>query len=161
MVTVTRELWIEELRKNNGTKFRHQGRRGGPGGGLDCVGLLIVAASNLGIAHGSDKIKGYPDEPNEQHFDKWAGRFLDRLPCNRLQPIKSQLEPGDIITFWVDVEGIPRHVAVYTGLNDLGQEMMIHSMSNERRGVHETVINPNYWTRRVSRFYRLKEFRKG
>lgn len=157
-MTVTREQWIDQLRSYLGTPFTHQGRKGGPGGGCDCVGLLVMAARDLGISHGSEKISGYPDEPNEQHFDKWAAKFTTRLPCNRLQPIGRQLIPGDIITFWVDTPHVPRHIAVFTGYNSQGSETMIHSMSNERRGVQEVVINPQFWTRRVSRFYRLREF---
>lgn len=158
MPEITRELWIETLRSYIGTRFRHQGRAKGKHMGVDCIGLLVCAATDLGIARGSDRIRGYSRTPINNDFDKWAGKFAKKLPYNRLQPLSWQLEPGDVITFWIDEPSIPRHVAVYTGINSSGYETMIHSYAKEDRGVVEMPIDPGYWTQRVSNTFRLYEF---
>lgn len=155
-MALTREAWVTQLRSYKGTKFMHQGR--GKNIGLDCIGLLVCAARDLGIAHGADRIKGYSRAPTDGDFDKWAGHFAVQLPYNRLQSLQSQIELGDVITFWIEREGLTRHVAVYTGTDNQGRPMMIHSYAKQDRGVMEMPINPNYWTRRVSRIFRLHEF---
>lgn len=157
-MVLTRELWIETLRSYKGTRFRHQGRRKGGRNGVDCIGLLVCAARDLGISQGAEKINDYKREPVRADFDKWASKFAKQLPYNRLHPLNHQVLPGDIVTFWIDAEGVPRHIAVYTGKDDQGRETMIHSYAKERRGVVEMAIDPNYWTRRVSALFRLHEF---
>jgi cell wall-associated NlpC family hydrolase len=126
--------------------------------GVDCVGLIIAACVDLGISKGAEAITGYSRMPNEKDFDHWCSIYTQRLPCNRLQPIHKQILPGDLVSFWIEKRGVPRHIAVYTGLSVHGEEMMIHSLANEERGVIECVIDPSFWTRRVSSFYRLNDF---
>ena len=91
-------------------------------------------------------------------FEFWAGKFAVRQPYNRLQRLKDQVQLGDVLTFWIDKEGITRHVAAYIGTNSQRSPCMIHSYAKENRGVMETVIDPQYWTRRVTGIYRLHEF---
>lgn len=153
---ITVDDWIASLRSYIGVRFRHQGRSRDYG--VDCIGLAVCAALDIGIAHGAERIVGYSRIPTDNDFDKWAGRFSVPLPYNRLQAIDRQVKVGDIITFWIEQQGVTRHVAVYTGRDTQGRPSMIHSYAKEDRGVIECAINPNYWTRRISRIYRLPEF---
>lgn len=157
MTDITVDEWIAALRSYSGTRFRHQGRGRGKLG-VDCIGLLVCAALDLGIARGANRIGGYSHHPTDKDFDKWCAKFAPRLPYNRLHPVERQMNVGDIMSFWIEKEGMPRHVSVYTGTDDQGRPMMIHSHAAETRGVIEVPIDPNYWTRRVSSLYRLHEF---
>lgn len=158
MEHVTQEQWVETLRSYIGTRFRHQGRMKGPKGGVDCVGLLICALQELGMARGSELIKGYSRQPTDDDFNKHMGNYTVKLPYNRLQALTGQMQLGDAMTFWIEKEGLTRHVAIYTGYDNSGRPMMIHSYAMEGRGVIETPINPNFWTRRVTALFRFHEF---
>lgn len=148
------QAYINSLRRYIGVRFRHQGRSRL---GLDCVGLVVVAAHDAGIQTDAIKVSGYARIPTDADFDYWCGKYCIELPYNRLQPVQRQIKPGDLISFWIDVQGIPRHIAVYTGTDIQGRPTMIHSHAKEERGVAEVCIDPNYWTRRVSKIYRFHD----
>lgn len=155
-MTVTQEEFVTTLRSYNGVRFHHQGRTRG---GVDCVGLMVLGTQDCGISHGAERIGGYARLPGNSDFDKWIGKFAVRQPYNRLQRISPQLELGDLLTFWIDREGITRHIAAYVGDNGQGVPEMIHSYAKVRRGVCETEIT-TYWRRRLSGVFRLREFVK-
>lgn len=146
--------YVEACRTYKGVKFRHQGRNRN---GMDCVGLVLRGALDVGCATGAEAIGGYARMPGNADFDKWCSKFTNALPYNRLQPIVRQVAPGDLISFWIDTPGHARHIAAFTGIDGQGRPTMIHSYAKEERGVVEMPIDPNYWTRRVSRIYRIKE----
>lgn len=155
MTNVTPQQYVDQLRSWSGVRFRHQGRNRQ---GVDCVGLVIMAAAELGIANGADRITGYSRSPNKQDFDYWSAKFYTKLPYNRLQPVERQVQIGDLLTFWIDVEHIPRHIAVFTGFDGQNRPTMIHSHAKTNRGVLEMPIDTKYWSRRVSNIYRLPAF---
>lgn len=146
--------YIKQCRTYRGVRFQHQGRNRH---GIDCVGLVIQAAYDIGIATGAEKVSGYGRIPNGKHFDYWCSKFTKELPYNRLQPLAPQVAPGDLISFWIDLEGIPRHIAVFTGVDCHRRPTMIHSFAKESRGVVEMPIDPSYWTRRISKIYRFHD----
>lgn len=155
---ITPELWVKELRKAVGTPFLHQGRVIGPDGGLDCVGLLTASAVNLGLHDGPIGIEDYAHLPDSKQFYKWCHEYLVRLPYTRIQPFKDQhAQLGDVMTFWVDNESAPRHVAVYTGtVNRI--DHMIHAHAKGERGVIEQAIDLDYWEPRLHGLWRIQEF---
>ena len=121
------------------------------------MGLAIAGANDLGIANGSEKVSGYGRMPNGTHFDFWCAKFTKQIPYNRLQAITGQVQVGDLLTFWIDKEGLPRHMAIFTGVDRQGNPWMIHSYAKEKRGVIEMPIDTSYWTRRIHNVYRIKE----
>lgn len=157
-IATKQQEYVENLRTWQGVRFRHQGRNRS---GVDCVGLVIMAAFEIGIATGAEKVSGYKRLPNGRDFDYWCGKFCEKRPYNRLQRLGGQLEVGDLISFWIDVEGIPRHIAVYTGLDKHNRPCIIHSYAKEGRGVVEMPIDPTYWVRRVDNIYRFHDFNEG
>jgi hypothetical protein len=60
--------------------------------------------------------------------------------------------------FWIDREGLPRHIAVYTGTDKHGRPHMIHSYAKARRCVMEMPMNITYWSHRVSSLWTLPNF---
>lgn len=146
--TVPRDEWIAELREWIGTPFRHQGRTKGVG--ADCVGMVASVARDMDLpAAEAARFVAYGRMPHKELFSDMAADYMDQLPYNRLQPIQDQAKPGDVIFFWIDTRDMPRHVGVYTGLNDEGFPMMIHAHAKSPRAVVEMPINAGYWQNRI------------
>jgi len=148
-----RAEWLFALRTYKGVRFLHQGRTRA---GVDCVGLLACAANDLGvpnIVHAN--LRDYQRAPDSDMFRQEIARLLTPLPYNRLQPIRKQLLPGDVIAFWVDKRGLPRHVAVYTGLNENGRDMIIHAYAKVQKCVVEQELDIGFWSPRIDSVWRL------
>lgn len=148
-----REAWLTALRAYIGVRFLHQGRSRA---GIDCVGLLSCAASDLGYAnevHAS--LRDYQRAPDSNMFKERIIDFLAPLPYNRLQPLRKQILPGDVIAFWIDRRGLPRHVAVYTGLNAKGDDCMIHAYAMTPKCVIEQPIEYGFWMKRIDSVWRV------
>lgn len=125
----------------------HQGRNRG---GMDCVGLLTCAAEECGINTVASKdVTGYGHIPDHRLFAKKLPLYMEEVPYNRLQPLRKQVKPGDVMVFWIDLVEIPRHVAVYTGINRHGYDMMIHSFAKFPRKVLEMPMDPGFWYQRI------------
>ena len=148
-----RETWIFALRTYKDVPFLHQGRSRS---GVDCVGLLSCAADDLGVKNEvKANLRDYERAPNGDMFRRRITDFLVQLPYNRLQPIKTQIKPGDVFVFWIDLKGLPRHVAVYTGENKFGQPTMIHAYAKTPRKVVEQTIDSGYWLPRIDSVWKL------
>lgn len=117
-----------------GTPFHHQGRT--PGVGLDCIGLIVVAARAAGIV--IEDRTDYDRRPDGQDL-------LAALRAHGLTPAES-CAAGDILLFRYDRQ--PQHVALATGTDS-----MIHSFA-PARAVVETAIG-DYWRRRLCGIYRF------
>lgn len=145
--------WLNALNSYKGVRFLHQGRSRA---GVDCVGLLSCAAADLGYANEVQaNLRDYQRYPDSTMFQRRIGDFLTQMPYNRLQPIRKQLKPGDVMVFWVDRRGLPRHVAVYTGVNNSGFDMMLHAYAKTPKCVVEQAIDPGFWYQRLDSLWRL------
>lgn len=148
-----REEWLTALRSYKGVRFLHQGRSRA---GIDCVGLLSCAASDLGYANEVQaSLRDYARAPDSDMFLRRITDFLVRRPYNRLQPMRKQLLAGDVIAFWIDKRGLPRHVAVYTGQNARGEDTMIHSLAMMPKCVVEQPIERGFWLKRIHSVWQL------
>jgi cell wall-associated NlpC family hydrolase len=154
---ITADVWLGALRKYAGVPFLHQGRTTA---GLDCIGLLVVAGHDLGIRTIADNIMGYARAPDSRLFETKTNEILVRRPYNRLQGIKGQLVPGDIMIFWIDRVDLPRHVAVYTGENRYGDSMFIHAYAKKPRTVVEMPIDVSYWQTRLHGVWCLPQLKE-
>lgn len=150
-----REHWLYALRQYLDVPFLHQGRSKA---GIDCVGLLACAAVDLGYPNEvAETLRDYERAPDSDMFLHRIKDFLMPKPCNRLQALDKQLLPGDVMAFWIDKRGRPRHVAVYTGRNPEGHDMMIHAHALERSKVVEQVINRSFWMPRLHSAWTLPQ----
>ena len=131
------EQFVEAARKYIGVKYRHQGRSPH---GMDCVGLLVLAANDIG-ADTSGDVTNY-----------------SRLPHGVLLPILDQLlvkvpddeewKTGDVLVMKFLNE--PTHVGIWTG------STLIHTYSTLEKVVEHRLDDK--WRKRVVSAYRLKEF---
>lgn len=148
-----REVWLAKLREYKGVRFLHQGRSKA---GVDCVGLLACAASELGYDNEvRANLRDYQRAPDSDMFRQRIVDFLLPLPYNRLQALRPQLLPGDVIAFWIDAPNLPRHVAVYTGLDKYGRDLMIHAYAKDPKRVIEQPIDFGFWSKRIDSLWRL------
>jgi len=155
---VTQEQWIEAVRGYVGTRFRHMGRGEK---GIDCIGLVIRAAHDLGIDRGSSNYGAYAHTPDPGTLEGNCEAYMDRVPYNRLQPLRGQAKPGYVLLFWVEARGVPRHVGVYAGLDRYGRDMLIHSYAQEDRGVIEQAFTNSFWMQRIQGVFKLKDVDYG
>ena len=113
--------YVAACRQYLGVPFCHQGRSHR---GVDCVGLLVCAARDLGIA--------VTDTLNYLH-DPDAGVLYKTLSANGLIAIpRKDIRTGDLMLIRWRTER-PRHLAVRT---DIG---LIHAFSQLRKVVESSI----------------------
>ena len=124
------------------TPFRHQGRIAGtgPGAGLDCAGLVVVVAEQLGIAYAAPT--NYPRHPVNGELVRTldAQASLQRVDAG-------EMAAGDILVFRLG--GQPRHLGIWTG------DTLIHAF-DECGKVVEHQMDAT-WRRMRVRTYRFRE----
>lgn len=141
MPDITREQFIEELRKWIGTPFHHQGRWKGLG--VDCAGLIVMPLAELGI---TEILKA-----DNRTYQRKAGHkmLLERLTMVADQIPREDIRLGDIMLF--TIYKYPQHVAIKSYGDDI-----IHV--TEDYGVIEEAID-DMWEKRFAGAFRLKYFK--
>jgi len=123
-------------RKYMGVKFHHQGRQPWA---LDCGGLLIIAANDLGKT--LDDVAGYSRMPD--------GVTLQATMEKQLTRVNRPLQPNDVLL--MAFRKNPQHVAIVTSLN--GGLGMIHAYEGVEC-VTEHVLD-EVWRKRIRAVYEL------
>jgi cell wall-associated NlpC family hydrolase len=103
-----------------GTTFEHQQRMKGVG--VDCVGLVIGVARELGLIGPSVDVHGYPRVPD--------GRLLKQCDEHMRRVSREAMQPGDVIAVTFDVE--PMHLGI-VGDYVHGGLSMIHALAQAGR----------------------------
>lgn len=120
------------------TPFVHQGRVKGRDGGVDCVGLLVGIARELGLKH--EDVVGYSAQPHAGLCEREARRQMERKPIQ-------EVEAGDVILFRVDRD--PQHFGVVTAKTP--EVYFVHSFSKIGMVVENRL--DDFWRRRVVAVY--------
>lgn len=124
---------VEAARSYAGVPWRHQGRSRL---GLDCAGLIVLAARDCGIE--LKDVFGYGRHP-------WKDGLENALRANFTSVPKEQMQPGHVLLF--RITRLPQHLAIAT---DKG---MIHSHSGSP-GVVEHGMD-RFWADRLIGVYAL------
>lgn len=128
-------LAVAAARACLGTPFRHQGRQAP--NGLDCVGLLLVAAQALGLSVPS--IADYGRLPDR-------ARLPQDLVRAGLRPVpQADRRPADVLLF--SVGRWPRHVGLATPIG------LIHAWAQVGRVVEHRLSRD--WQDRLVTVYRF------
>jgi cell wall-associated NlpC family hydrolase len=132
-VIVTRAQVVEEARRWIGTPFAHQGRNRH---GVDCIGLLVVVARELGLSQYD--FGGYGRVPD--------GATILREAATQLEPVPiPERQPADIFVMRWTRE--PQH------LGFISPRGVIHAWA--RHGGVVEVSLPDAWLRRFVACYRI------
>ncbi|MEM8828755.1 MAG: hypothetical protein AAGE96_05290 [Cyanobacteria bacterium P01_G01_bin.19] len=116
------------------TPFQHQGRK--PGLGLDCIGVPIVVAQQLGLGD-FDEVE-YSRNPDGQLKQK-----IETV-C---EPIF--LQPGALLIFKISVEA--QHCGIFTGIGS-GADGLVHAWDIADKVVHQRLGD---WRRKIVGCYGL------
>lgn len=130
---ITAAQLIIEARRLIGVKFLHQGRSAA--GGVDCLGLGLVAAKHAGLdvlamVAASDP-RSYGREPSPVMLEQVSQH------CRRLKALR----PAALLMFKLPRARFPHHLAIYT---DTGT--MIHAEAVRTHAVVEQTFG-RPWTR--------------
>lgn len=149
--------WINALYNYMDKPFAHQGRsKVGEPGGVDCVGLVINAARDVGLHVPSDLPNDYARIPGNTNFFKWADTLMDRVDYYPCQDISECAKVGDVIFFYVDNTKHVRHMGVFVGKID-GIPKMIHSSAQSPKCVCVSAIDDAYWLQRINSVWRIPQ----
>lgn len=135
---MNRVCLIAAARESLGTRFRHQGRSAQHG--VDCVGLIIVAARSVGMALEDTLVYGRQPQP---------GDFFRYIERNQMVPVTSQ-RLGDVGLF--DFGAGPQHAALFT------QTGLIHAYAPARKVIEHGFRAP--WPQQLCGVYRFPHFIK-
>ena len=129
-----------------GVPFAHQGRSRC---GVDCLGLLVMVASELGLAFENKTARAcdevtYGHRPDTQRLYQALARYL--VPVDR-----QIMAPADIAL--MQVEGLPQHLAIISDYPQSGQLGMIHAYAPARKVVEHRLCE--HWRTQLHAAFRL------
>lgn len=130
---------IEAARRWIGVKWKHQGRTRS---GIDCLGLIVLVAKELGISQVDQKT--YSPRPDGSSLVKRFGEEMDEIPL-------TEIRQGDVILF-AD-SSFPCHVAFVS--EKYGKKYIIHAHATRRQVLEERYAYE--WLDKARKAYRFKE----
>jgi len=128
---------VDTARGYLGTPFKHQGRLKGVG--VDCIGLVMCVARDMGISHYENT--KYGRIPQRDMLLKEAKKHMTLID-------KSDLQPGDVLLFQF-IPNTPQHFAIYAG-----DSYIIHSYEQFEKVIEHRMDGA--WERRIVACFRLK-----
>jgi len=133
-----RDKIVAEARTWVGTPFLHQGRV--KGRGVDCVGLVIGVARELGLAE--YKEIAYGRQPDTNVMRGQLEHYLEKIHL-------SEVKAGDI--YWMRFT-YPMHTAIASDID--GDRGIIHSYSQIGKCIEHRL--DSVWESRIAACYRYK-----
>jgi len=128
---------LSAARQCIGTPFRHQGRL--IGFGLDCAGVAIHVARQIGVAHLD--VSGYGRTPANGHLE----RSLDSQPCLERVALGDR-KSGDLLLMRFASD--PQHLAICAG------DTIIHAYESVGQCCEHRLSS--MWAARIVRVYRFR-----
>ena len=138
---IARAAVVAEARRWIGTPYQHQGRMHGVG--VDCLGMLICVARELGVVATDFDINGYPRQPDGQTFQAGCAQYMLAIEA-------ADALPGDVVS--IAFNGHPMHAAI---LGDYahGGLSMIHALFRARKVAEHRL--DDLWLSRVVGWHRM------
>jgi len=159
----TRADFVAQARKYLGMEHRHQGRGrlGGKDQAVDCVGLLVCAAEDLGLADAlgmpirrADDLNYGPQPVRDDVHSECKRRMITRAEAPKIAILP---QPGDIVTLLVRYRetepGVTCHVAIVTGLPGSGSLAILHAYA-PLGSVVEHELAPK-WIKRIQGIFSI------
>jgi cell wall-associated NlpC family hydrolase len=123
----TSDALIASARALLGVRFAHQGRHSAHG--LDCLGMLLVAAERAGIVIGGQS----PLALSTPNYGTRPDTAMLRAELERWLAPVAEAQSGDVLL--LDVQGDPQHLALVTDYPQEGELGMIHAYAVARKVV--------------------------
>lgn len=98
---VTRDDVVRVARSYLGTPFQHRGRT--PGQGLDCAGLVICVAKELGLVAPDFDVPPYRMSARGDEMLRWCDRYMQRIE-------REAMGAADVIV--LATERDPQHLGI-------------------------------------------------
>ena len=108
---------VTEARTWTGTRYQHQQRMKGVA--VDCAGLVIGVARELGLVPATFDVNGYPRRPDGVSLVAECDRWMYRIT-------RAEMQPGDVIVLRFDTD--PQHVGILADYRHGGLSI-IHALS--------------------------------
>lgn len=134
-----RERIVATAREYLGVKFKHQGR---VRAGLDCIGLVIRVAHDLGLS--DFDTTDYSRIPDGVRLRAGLDQHMDRMPV-------ALVRPGDVLLMQFETQ--PQHVAIVADYAHGGLSI-IHALATARK-VAEMRLD-SVWLSRVVGAYQFR-----
>jgi len=134
-----REQVVEHARSFLEVPWRHQGRSRN---GIDCAGLVIVVAREMGLAD-------YDTRDYQRHTV--GHRFLSHFKANMDQKSPVNVQPGDVLLFRDNV--FPCHSAITAGAP--GDLSIVHAYAHARKVVEER-LDQGEWMNKLTACFAFK-----
>jgi cell wall-associated NlpC family hydrolase len=123
---IARAAVVSEARRWIDTPYQHQARLRGIG--VDCAGLVIGVARELGIVDPGFDVHGYARQPDGSSLVQWCEQSMQRIE-------RQAMQPGDVIV--VAFDAAPGHLGI-VGDYAHGGLSFIHALGITARRVIET-----------------------
>jgi NlpC/P60 family putative phage cell wall peptidase len=139
--SISRELVVIRARSYVGSPFVHQGRQ--LGRGIDCVGLVLCVAEDLGLRDSA----GVPFLRGD--YVSYSAQPVDRFvheECIKRLTVKAPLDEllaGDVLS--MRVPHLPTHLAIIAIRS--GVQYVIHAYNGNGKVVEHVLSEP--WRRRI------------
>lgn len=140
---------VAAARRYLDVRYYHAGRSEH---GLDCAGLLVVVAHDVGITDYDDV--DYARDPPAERLTATLSQFARTIWRRSEEPDLpiGRFEPGDLLQF--EILGIPRHAGI-AAADERGRATMIHAYQGANR-VTEHLFD-KHWQKRLWAVYRIEE----
>lgn len=145
MLTTRQQRIIQEARALVGTPFVHQGRV--PHAGLDCIGVLASVATALALPH--QDFTAYKRVPKHSVLST----HLERSGCTPVP--RDAMEPGHIVTFWYQIEGVENHVGILAQVEEEERMTIVHALASSGAVVEHDF--GSFWRKRLMNVWSLPE----
>jgi len=138
-MAVTRAQVVACARTYLSTPWHHQGRVKGPKGGIDCAGLIIGVARELGLA-----------DVDFTNYSRHPDGTLERICALHMRGIPLHLADfGDVLLFTFKTE--PEHLGIFSEID--GRRTVIHSYASAKKVVENDL--DALWLSRIRGAYRI------
>lgn len=109
---------VRVARSYMGTPHHHRGRV--PGMALDCAGLVVCVARDLGLVAADFDVPEYRPQPDGRTLLEWCERYMTRAP-------REHMLPGDVLVVKSDAH--PQHMGILGDYRH-GGFSIIHAANN-------------------------------
>ena len=143
------DVIIDTARSYLGTRFRHQGRTRAEG--LDCLGLLLAIANDIGVTWQTDisavhKDRGYSHMPCTEELRRGLELSLIAKPAEAMQI-------SDIVLLCV--QGRAQHLGMLARYGDSDDFSLIHAYAPARKVVEHRLDDT--WQQAIMGVYGLPQ----